>query len=441
MHVETLELLRCPRCAEPLRTESVLRQDEDDLVHAITACACTRYPIVEGILVLNRSGPYEALTDHLIRELGGGSEVRVRRAVGLACIQNGGRLLRWSTAVGRRYAHQVCRVAGLSETYRRAIRSIDGARYWEVVDEPYYRFRFSSDSLRTAWPSLPVFEPGPRCLIDAGCGHGHVSFLISKLLQPRIHFCLDRNLASLILARNIFAPQAQMIALDLGGTLPFPDGSVDALFSMDTLHYVQGVRVAASEFNRVLEDSGLFLGLHMHNALGSNPEEGKPLPWNIWPGIFPGFYSKLIPEPSLIEDFLEARKVQLDRTYDPTQCSQANAVALVAAKSQARLEQIRLADWSILDMDGHWSLNPVYSVERSDGLIRLTRQATSEYNKREYPVAQATLPRTYELPGKLWDEVSAQADGPLSALPAEQHPALEELIRKGILLALPRRYR
>lgn len=125
----------------PLRTESVLPQDEDALVQGITACACTRYPIVEGTLVLSRSGRYEALTDHLIRELSSGSEARVRRTVGLTCNQHGARILRWASAVGRRFADQTCRIAGFSKASRRAVRSIDGAPYWDVVDEPYDRFR------------------------------------------------------------------------------------------------------------------------------------------------------------------------------------------------------------------------------------------------------------------------------------------------------------
>lgn len=444
MRVEVLSWLHCPRCLEPLEVEKVLRQDGEELVHAIVRCSCHEYPVAQGILVLNRVASHAYIAEYLVRAIRSSDARRVEHAVAACCHRNSHDLLRFLGAAesrGGALAEALSRHVVMRAVGRRFERAFDPATsYFDVTEGPYFRYRFSSDSFWSVWAGLPVFRPECETLVDVGCGHGHASHLISKLVRPKTHFCVDRELSFLFLARRYFAPRAQAIALDLGGPMPFADRSMDAVFTMDALHYVQELRSATLELERILGDGARMLGLHFHNGLVENPSPGEPLPWDLWARHFERLSSRVLPESALIQDFLDGRPFDLERRFEAGACAEANAIAIVAARSEAELSSISPADWTPLDVPGRWSINPLYEVARSGERLQLTRRSTPDFYQRENPVTWKHLPERTELPSALWDPIARHPEAPLRERPADQHEELDRLVRRGILLPLPSQY-
>ena len=445
MKREALERVRCPRCGEPCQPTQIAREAGNDLVHAVVRCGCADYPIAEGILFLHRAESHRYVAELLLGAIRAGGEDSIRAAVAAACNANARDLLRalnllhGSGARGR--LETLIRRPLLELSSRRVERSLrDDARYGDLIHGPYFRYRFSSDSFWSIWPTLPWLGERPTCLVDAGCGHGHASFVISRLVRPEFHFCVDRKLSSLVLVRRFFAPQAQLIAMDLGGSLPFADRSVDAVFSIDSLHYVQPVRVTVSEFERVLGDAGRLLALHFHNALVYNPAAGDPLRWDLWMRLFNGWGARWIPEPALHQDFAAGRIAELERRYDDGSYAAANALALLAVPRGGRLESLEPAGWSPLDLPAHWSINPMYAVQADGTVLRLSRRPQPKDYATENEFAQRHLPERLELPAALQQELLALGEASLRKLPLERHSALEGWFRHGVLVPLPPRW-
>jgi uncharacterized protein YbaR (Trm112 family) len=58
MKIETLRLLRCPYCGQPLECLEPV-QIGDEIEHGILECGCSNFPIVAGIPIFKRDGRFE----------------------------------------------------------------------------------------------------------------------------------------------------------------------------------------------------------------------------------------------------------------------------------------------------------------------------------------------------------------------------------------------
>ena len=103
-------------------------------------------------------------------------------------------------------------------------------------------------------PALGAEAPGPRRLLDAGCGTGFNLLALGRLgratgidLAPEaIAFCRERG---------VRAVRASLLAL------PFPDAVFDAVTSFDVVYHawVTDDRAAVAEMARVVRPGGLLL--------------------------------------------------------------------------------------------------------------------------------------------------------------------------------------
>ena len=103
-------------------------------------------------------------------------------------------------------------------------------------------------------PALGAEAPGPRRLLDAGCGTGFNLLALSRLgratgvdLAPEaIAYCRERGVRT---------ARASLLAL------PFPDAAFDAVTSFDVIYHawVTDDRAAVAEMARVLRPGGVLL--------------------------------------------------------------------------------------------------------------------------------------------------------------------------------------
>ena len=111
-------------------------------------------------------------------------------------------------------------------------RDWDAATYDRVAD-PMTRWG------TTVLERLPL--TGHETVLDAGCGSGRVTERLAERLPDGQVIALDGSPAMVDSARERlarFGDRIEYVVADLGAPLPIPDGSLDAVLSTATFHWV-----------------------------------------------------------------------------------------------------------------------------------------------------------------------------------------------------------
>jgi len=229
------ELLACPVCAGPLRSEGERLR-----------CGCATWPAVAGIPVLlpwarNRSlttgdllarcrPPATGLVDKVLRRLFPGAAA-LERAVS----RREGTFLELAAELGR------------------------------TQDLDYFQYRFSDPSYIATAALLTPLARGP--VLDLGCGAGHGIHALLRRLPRSLVAGVDANFALLYLAKRFLAPSGLFVCADASARLPFVDGAFEAALSADTFQYLPDGAATLRELLRV--SRGPILLSHFRGPLDS----------------------------------------------------------------------------------------------------------------------------------------------------------------------------
>ncbi len=115
---------------------------------------------------------------------------------------------------------------------RRAPRDWD-ARTYDRIADPMARWGTA------VLGRLPLV--GSETVLDAGCGSGRVTEQLAERLPDGQVIALDGSPAMVDAARERlarFGDRVEYVVADLGSPLPIPDGSLDAVLSTATFHWV-----------------------------------------------------------------------------------------------------------------------------------------------------------------------------------------------------------
>lgn len=115
---------------------------------------------------------------------------------------------------------------------RRAPRDWD-ARTYDRIADPMARWGTA------VLGRLPI--EGDETVLDAGCGSGRVTEQLADRLPDGRVIALDGSPAMVDAARERlarFGDRVEYVVADLGAPLPIPDGSLDAVLSTATFHWV-----------------------------------------------------------------------------------------------------------------------------------------------------------------------------------------------------------
>ena len=93
-----------------------------------------------------------------------------------------------------------------------------------------------------------------RRILDAGCGSGPLFAALRD--RGAIVTGFDSSTGMLELARRRLGADADLQVADLGGPLPFPDGTFDDVIASLVLHYLEDWGPALAEVRRVLKPGG-----------------------------------------------------------------------------------------------------------------------------------------------------------------------------------------
>jgi SAM-dependent methyltransferase len=124
--------------------------------------------------------------------------------------------------------------------------------YWDLASDEDRQLHLSRYQF-----ACELFDPHWQCL-DAACGSGYgASFLADKVQSVD---GVDIDPSAIDFARTIYR-QSNLTyhCADLQSTLPFANGTFDAITSFETLEHVRDQTKMTSEFHRVLKPGGILV--------------------------------------------------------------------------------------------------------------------------------------------------------------------------------------
>lgn len=121
-------------------------------------------------------------------------------------------------------------------------------------------------------------QPGPRTILDIGCGTGEVACGVARAFPSARMVAIDINPPSLRLAQDLArreAPNLTVIQCDISAGLRagleahgvIPDGGFDIVTSFGVLHHLPDPAVGFAEARGIVSDTGLFL-CYVYSRLG-----------------------------------------------------------------------------------------------------------------------------------------------------------------------------
>ncbi len=413
MHLDLLEILRCPYCGgrlEPVAT--MFHRSEGDVLHdGVIACECCVFPVVDGIPVLHLQ-PAAKVAQSYIEA--GDPQRALRAMIGAD-----------DDAVALEFE---AAATSPESTYRDIVAAL-GPRF----EGGYFLYRFSdptflvADAVVRAVAST-VLRRGGRA-IDVCGGSGHITRALVPLSSPA-PVLADLFFPKIWLARRFTAPGAIPVCCDGNAPLPFARGSFDYAMCSDAFMFIWMKRQMVAEMARLVDGPrrGTVLINHAHNQHVWSPSHGQPLTPAGYRNLFDMRDVRILGESALFNDVVRDEHLDLTRLVPDAALDAEVALTMIASEDPAVFAVHPVA--APTRQGGEWRLNPLYDVTdtgpRITGVLRFP-DADYEY---EYGACREYLPATID--------VDAAA---LRALQQGGAPgALADLIRRRVIVALPQRY-
>lgn len=407
---ELLDLLQCPGCGGALKLHYGTGK------WGIVECACSEYPIVDGILCLtfNSSMQRKFVLQAIKNDEFQSALVWMMEAAPLARMMADtplSRALFYLMTLVQTTGHRYQLFRHIATFLRKqGIRKMMNAdlikEAAQYVVSPgfanYLEYRFSHPSLIAAVITLQsVCQPPIGIMIDVGGGCGHLESIIRKRLNIQTSFVLDRTFPLLWLGRKFGITRGNLICADAADGLPFREGISGLTVSVDVLNYVYPKRIVASEIMRVTLPQGRIFFGHLHNKNQYNLAAGIPLGLDEWRralGVVDNL--KFFSEEALLRQYFrnpEDFTFNLSNFSSPKELD--NSTAFSACNLSPNRSQPRgpLEVFRSLNSVARFVPNRLY-VPTSSGIM--TRQWPSQRWKRDCSILEELQPETWSgMPG------------------------------------------
>jgi uncharacterized protein YbaR (Trm112 family) len=415
MLIETLDVLRCPYCGGRLDlVESLFHRRAADEIHdGILGCHCCIFPIVDGIPVLHVLPASTLARD----QLQAGRPDLARRAM-----------------------------FELAETDAEAfdaVASRDTATYRDIVEAlgpnfegGYFLYRFSDPTYIVAEAVTRAIGrtvlSGRRRAIDICGGSGHVTRTLLGLsnVAPVL---ADLYFPKVWLARRFTAPGCEPVCCDGNAPMPFARGAFRFAMCTDAFMYIWTKRQFVGEMERLVSgggtaDPGAVLIGHTHNERTWSPSHGQPLSPEGYADLFETIEPRIFGEGNLFADVVSGTRLDLSRRDDQGTLDKSPALTIIASRHPGVFAAHALVTPSTAA--GELRINPLYAVEHNGDGVRLRLEFPNDEYADEYGACRQYLPETLTLDRSTIDALAA---GTITS-------ELSELVRRKVIVDLPRRY-
>jgi SAM-dependent methyltransferase/uncharacterized protein YbaR (Trm112 family) len=419
-----LDLLHCPYCGLPLRTESN-GADAANVRYGLLRCACCEYPVVEGIPIVQQIDGLQRVTQHI---RSGDLRLALLLALDLFRVQWAQR----SRLHRLRYHWNSRRLIEQSDLH------FEQAAQWvrrPDVFADYLVHRYANPSFLAAIGPLIVLARSvgrPARVLDLACGAGHASHVM-QLLDPSLEVVsADQDFVNLYLARRWLATDGLHLCIDAQVPSPFPDTTFDAVYCQDAFHYVASKKAAVEELKRVARPDALWVFPHLHNRLCHNLVAGIPLSPQDYLRCFDLRGARLFAESELLRGLVEERAIDLRSAAPVATLEAAPTLTMIRGGDEVWRRFVDFPSALCRDASA-LQLNPIYRVHPDGDGVRLERRWPNPVMARECAEAEAVLPALCRLDGAQWSQWQAG----LGATPPSW---VEDLVARFVVVALPRRY-
>ena len=413
MHIDLLEILRCPYCGGHLELVTSLfhRSDGDTISDGVLGCECCVFPVVDGIPVLHLN-PSAVKARELVEA--GSPALALRAMVGFDDEEQ---------ARGFEAA-----AAASASTFKDLVDALGPS-----LEGGYFVYRFSDPTFVVADAVVravagTALRTGGRALDICG-GSGHLTRALVPLSSPA-PVLADLFFPKIWLARRFTAPGALPVCCDGNAPLPFARGAFDLAMCSDAFMFIWMKRLFVSEMFRAVAGSprATVLINHTHNQQVWSPSHGQALTPSGYSNLFEGAAVRVFGESTLFDNVVRGEMLDLTRVADPASLNGEVALTAIASNVEAVFARHALAPPGLLG--GEWRVNPLYVLEdHGEQLQGVLTFPSSDYED-EYGACRQYLP----------NEVRINRAA-LAALQSGEAPAeLVDLIRRRVIVALPKGY-
>ena len=414
MHLDTLDILRCPYCGGRLElvTSMFNRTSGDEIRDGILGCHCCIFAVVDGIPVLHLLPPSTTARDHIEA---GRPDLALRVMVGLED-------------------------PAQAEAFE-AVTASPASTYREVVDAlgpdfegGYFLYRFSDPTYIVAQAVARAIAGavlhGKRRAVDVCGGSGHLTRVLMDLSSPA-PVLADLFFPKMWLARRFTAPGCEPVCCDGNAPLPFARGAFGYAMCSDAFQYIWTKRQFIGELTRLVDgtgEPGAVVVNHTHNQLTWSPSHGQPLSPAGYRDLFETVEPRIFGEAGLFADVVNGGPLDLSRRDSEAALDGDPALTLVAT-AHAGVFQPQAIEIPGAAR-GEFRINPLYAVDAHGDELRLSLRFPSPDYEDEYGACREYLPD---------DAIVSQSA--FAALRAGGAPGpLAGLIARRVIVDLPKRY-
>jgi uncharacterized protein YbaR (Trm112 family) len=414
MHTELLEILRCPYCGARLElvTSTFHERAGDTIRNGILACECCTFPLVDGIPVLH---------------------LQESAKTALAQLDAGQPRLALRAMVGTDDPAQAEQFDAAAASRDSTFRDIVGA-LGPGFEGGYFLYRFSdptyvvADALVRAVATVALHEGGRAIDVCGGSGH------LTRALVPRSSpapVLADLFFPKIWLARRFTAPGAIPVCCDGNAPLPFTRGAFRYAMCSDAFMFIWMKRQFIGEMQRLVDADrpGTVLINHTHNQLVWSPSHGQALTPRGYRALFERRRPRLFGESRLFSDVVRGTTLDLTRSEDDDALAAEAALTMIVSD-----EPGVFARHPVMPPEasgGEWRINPLYAISNSGDRLQGRLTFPSEDYEHEYGACREYLPETIDVAAA--DVRTLQATGTAP-------PALADLVRRRVMVELPRKY-
>jgi SAM-dependent methyltransferase len=440
MKLEAFDLLICPNCNADFTIKEILTQKNDEVLNGIVECKCTKYPIVNGILILR-----ESLVNLGVTRLV--AQGKIEEALTQSLFDYSyEKFNNYHLPVHSKFTwvlEKLLRRLGKSQLNSNVSKLFKlycdpEINFYNLlgngIADTYTKQRFSSESFWSLYPFIPLLSKKNHRILDLSCGTGHSSFVLQKYVEPGQLFSVDFSFRNLFLTKKYFSPGSQLICFDANGPLPFKPGVFSSVLMLDAFHYVRNRALLAHEMERIIDPTGLLLLLHVHNTLVFNLGMGTE---RLTPKDLYDLFAedrlevRLMPEKITVQNFLQKGLLCLPDQINESELNSSNAMILLITKENIARTILEKVQSDIVKIKDNLIINPIYKIEKQGDVIHLERSSGDSFFGDHLPITEDYLPKEIDIKVqslngrriKLFDTSS-----------------LEELQKKFVMINVPEKY-
>ncbi len=443
MRYSFLKTLHCPYSGSDLDLTAVIGEGADEVRNGIVRTDAGDFPIIDGILRLHVDEYREVLVnlvrgrkteDALLVALDVPSHSRWAAGMDFAsrlAYRAGANRFAQCFALGKRGIARV--LIDPSRSFEESVKGISSGPWsaWQL-------YRFTMPTFLPVFPLLHVVSTGP--VLEFGCGVGHAAFLLSRMGEGCRLTCTDYSFSTLYIARKYFAPSANFVCLDGDYLLPFSDRYFSTILSSDTLHCVDSKLSLSREFTRVLASDGAIVLPHLHNGLSKTRFRQAMAP-KAYGNLFRDWYRRVVPEESLIRDYVDEGMIDLQRDWTDVELNAADSGVSVVVSARQDVFRTYSDLWTarIARMENP-AINPLYRQRRVNGhRWILERRPDHAYPQPLPRVDTKLLPAATEIKIEAADGTSLRTFD-LLKLRQERPERFLGLAKQFVVIDLPQQY-